>query len=85
MKQVSVARISQDKDNKGKILWYFKQISPFTEDSSSTGSIANEVATIEEKDLFKYSLTHSEKVKTWPLKASVKLSSKGWGTIVLKG
>ena len=31
------------------------------------------------------SLTHSEKVKTWPTKASVKLSSKGWGTIVLKG
>ena len=35
-----------------------------------------------EKDIFKYSLKSSEKVKTLPTKTSVKLSSKGEVTFV---
>ena len=54
----------------------FNQISPFVEDSSSIGSIANEVQKMEGKDRFKYTLTRSEQVKTLPTKTSVKLSSK---------
>ena len=36
---------------------------------------------MERKDVFKYSLKRSEKVKTLPMKASVKLSGKGEATI----
>ena len=44
-------------------------------------TIANEVEKIKGKDRFKYSLKRSEKVKTLPMKTSVKLSSESKGTI----
>ena len=43
--------------------------------------IANEVEKIEWKDAFKYSLKCNKKVKTLPMKASVKLGGKGEATI----
>ena len=65
-----------------KVLWYLKEVSPFDQGNSSIGSIAtsviaNEVGKTEGKDVFKYSLKHSEKVKHLPKKTSVKLSIKG--------
>ena len=78
---MSDARISRDNDNIRKVLWHLKQVSPFAEGNSSIGSIsasviADEVEKMERKDVCKYSLKRSEKVKTLPTKTSVKLSSK---------
>ena len=55
------------------------------EDNSLIGSIAtsvigNEVEKMAGKDIFKYSLKLSEKVKTLPTRTSVKFSSKGEAT-----
>ena len=84
---MSDARISKDNDDIKKALWYLKQISPFAEDNSFIGSIAtsaiaDEVEKMERKDVCKYSLKRSEKVKTLPTKTSVKHSSKGEATFV---
>ena len=62
-------------------------MSPFVEDNSSIGSIAtnvtvNDVGKIEGKDVFKYSLKWSEKIKTVPTKTSNNLSRKGEATFV---
>ena len=62
-----------------------RQVPLFAEDSSSIGSIATsamakEVEKMERKDVCKYSLTRSEKVKTLPTKTPVRLSSKGEAT-----
>ena len=84
---MSNARISRDNDNIREVLWHLKQVSPFTEGNSSIGSIsasviADEVEKMERKELCKYSLKRSEKVKTLPTKTSVKLSSKSEATFV---
>ena len=50
--------------------------------SIATSAIANEVEKMETKDVYKYSLKRSEKVKTSPTKTSVKLSSKGEASLV---
>ena len=62
-------------------------MSPFVEDNSSIGSIAinitaNEVGKIEGKDVFKYSLKRSEKIKTLPTKTFNNLSRKDEATFV---
>ena len=62
-------------------------MSPFAEDNNSirsiaTNIIANEVENMKAKDVFKYSLKRSEKVKSLPTKTSVKLSSKDEATFV---
>ena len=87
LEKVSNARISRDNDNIRKVLWHLKQVSPFTEGNSSIGSIsasviADEVEKMERKDVCKYSLKRSEKVKTLPTKTSVKLSSKSEATFI---
>ena len=84
---MSDARISQDDNDIRKALWYLKQVSPFAEGNNSIGSIttsaiANEVEKMEGKDVCKYSLKRSEKVKSLPTKISVKLSSKSEATFV---
>ena len=84
---MSDARISQDNNNIRKVLWHLKQVSPFAEGNSSIGSIsasviADEVEKMERKDVCKYSLKRSEKVKTLPTKTSVRLSSKSEATFV---
>ena len=84
---MSDERISPDKDDIRKVLWYLKEVSPFDQGNSSTGSIAtniiaNEVGKTEGKDVFKHSLKHSKKVKNLPKKTSVKLSIKGEATFV---
>ena len=71
----------------GKVLWYLEQVSPFDKDNSSVGSIAtsiiaNEVEKMKGKDIFKYSLKSSKKVKTLPIKTSHKISSKREATFV---
>ena len=55
---MSDARISPDKDDVRKVLWYLKQVSPFDKDNGSIGSIAttliaNEVEKMEENDVFR--------------------------------
>ena len=50
---------------------YLKQVSPLAKDNSFIGSIAtsiigHEVEKMAQKDIFKYSLKHSKKVKTSP-------------------
>ena len=55
---MSDARISPDKDDVRKVLWYLKQVSPFDKDNGSTGSIAttviaNEVEKMEGNDVFR--------------------------------
>ena len=67
------ARISRDNDNIRKVLWHLKQVSPFAEGNNSIGSItasviADEVEKMERKDVCKYSLKRSKKVKTLPTK-----------------
>ena len=62
-------------------------MSPFAEGNNSIGSIttsaiAIEVEKMEGKDVCKYSLKRSEKVKSLPTKISVKLSSKSEATFV---
>ena len=64
-----------------KVPRYLKQVSTFNEDNSSAGSIAtsitaNKVEKMKGKDIFKYSLEHSEKVTTLPMKTSLKTSSE---------
>ena len=64
-----------------------KQVSPFSEDNSSIGSISksvitNEVEKMERKDVYKYSVKRSVKIKTLPKKTSVKLTSKSGATFV---
>ena len=70
------ARISRDNNDIRKYIWYWNQVSPFAEDNSSIGSIAarviaNEVEKMTGKDVFKYSLKHTEKVINLPIKTSV--------------
>ena len=63
-----------------RALWYLKQVSPFAEGNGSIGSIAtsvtgNEFEKMERKDVCK-------KVKTLPMKTSVKPSFKAEATFV---
>ena len=84
---MSDARISPDKDDIRKVLWYLKQVSLFGKDNSLVGSIAtsiiaNEVEKMKGKNIFKYSLKRNEKAKPLPMKTSLKISSKGGATFV---
>ena len=79
---MSDAKISLDKEDIRKVLLYLKQVLPFDKDNSLVGSIAtsiiaNEVEKMKGKNIFKYSLKRTEKVKTLPMKTCLKISSKG--------
>ena len=79
---MSDAKISPDKDDIRKVLLHLKQVLPFDKDSSLVGSIAtsiiaNEVEKMKGKNIFKYSLKCTEKVKTLPMKNCLQISSKG--------
>ena len=79
MEQDSDGRI--DNDDIKEPLRYLKQVSPFSEDNSSIGSIAksvitNEVEKMKRKDVYKYSVKRSVKIKTLPKKYLLNLPVK---------
>ena len=79
MEQDSDARI--DNEDIKETLRYLKQVSPFSEDNSSIGSIAksvitNEVEKMKRKDVYKYSVKCCVKIKTLPTKYLLNLPVK---------